>query len=78
MQLPVVPEQHDADRVRVEVEGDAEDLAGKGQQFLEADTGQTGDRGDAGGDGRDGADLVWGQLRCECLCRLTDGAEGLV
>ena len=49
LQVPVIAEQHDADFVLVHVERDAEHIAGKLHQFLEADTGKAGDLGDAGG-----------------------------
>jgi hypothetical protein len=55
--MPVIAEQHDADFVLVQVERNAENAAGKRQQFLKADAGQTGDLGDAGGDAGDRADL---------------------
>ena len=50
VQMPVFAEQHDADFVLVHVERDAEHVAGKCHQFLEAHAGKAGDRGDAGGD----------------------------
>ena len=63
--MPVVAEQHDADLVRIDVEGDAVHIAGKLDQLLEADTGQAGHLGDAGGDAGDRAHLPRLQLRRE-------------
>ena len=70
MQMPVVAEQHDADFVFVDVECDAEHIAGKLHQFLETHAGKTGDLGDAGGDAGDRADFPRRQLRREGFPRL--------
>ena len=75
VQARVVAEQHDAEFGLVHVEHDAEDAAGKLDQFLEADVGQTRDHGDAGVDAGDRADLARRQLRRERFPRVAQGGE---
>ncbi len=65
--MPVIAEQHDADFRRVDIEGDAEQAAGKRDQFLEADAGQAGNLGDPGGCADDPADFPGEQLGGEGL-----------
>ena len=78
VQMPVVAEQHDADFVLVHVERDAEHVAGKLHQFLEAHAGKAGDLGDAGGDTGDRAHLARRQLRREGFPHLADAGERAV
>ena len=78
VQMPVFAEQHDADFVLVDVERDAEHVAGKLHQFLEAHAGQPGHLGDAGGDAGDRADLARRELRREGFPRLADRGERVV
>ena len=78
VQVRMVAEQHDADLVFVDIEGDAAQAAGKPDQFLEADAGQAADLGDARGDRCDRAHLARDQLRHEPLSRLAHAREGLI
>ena len=50
VQMPVFAEQNDADFVRVQVERNAEHIAGKRHQFIKTHAGKTRHLGDAGGD----------------------------
>ena len=78
VQMPVFAEQHDADFVLVHVERDAEHIAGKRHQFLEAHAGEAGHLGDAGGDTGDRAHLPRRQLRRECFPHLADSGKRAV
>ena len=72
VQMPVFAEQHDADFSLVHVERDAEQIAGKFYQFLEANSREPGHFSDAGGDAGDRAHLPRCQLRRECFPHLAD------
>ena len=76
VQLRVVTEQHDADFVLVDIEGDAMDIAWEFHQFLEADTGQAGDLGDAGRNAGDPPDFLWLQLMDKAFPRFTHDSKG--
>jgi hypothetical protein len=74
----VVAKKHHPDLVRVHVEGDAEHVAGKLDQFVGADAGQAGDSGDAGGNASDGSHLARRQLRREGIAPLAEARERAV
>jgi len=78
VQLRIVPQQHNADLVFVDIERDAGNPAGKGEQLLESHAGQPGDPGDASGDARDRADLPRRQLRFEGFPRVADPGKGAI
>ena len=78
VQMPIFAEQHDADFRLIDVEGHAEQIAGKFHQLLKAHAGEPGHLGDAGGDAGDRTHLSRCQLRRESLPRLTDIGKRLV
>ncbi len=78
VQMPVVAEQHDADFVLVDVERDAEHVAGKSHQFVGADAGKTGNHRDARGDVGDRPDLARRQPRREGLAPAAETGERAV
>ena len=78
MQVPIFAKQHDADLALVDVEGDAEQIAGKADQLLEAHAGESGHLGDAGSDAGDGAHFPQRQPRGEGLARSAYRIERVV
>src|ERR1035437_10997005 len=76
--MPVFARQNHANFVCVHVERDAEDIAGKGHQFIKAHTGETGYLGDAGCDTGDRAHLPWRQFRRESFSHLADSSKRAV
>ena len=78
VEMPVFAEQNDANFVFVHVERDAEQIAGKHDQFIEAHAGETGHFGDAGCDTGDRAHLPWRQFRRECFSHLADSGKRAV
>ena len=74
MQVLAIAEQHDADLVLIDVKRDAEQVAGKLHQLIEAHARQARDLGDADGDARDRAHLTRRQLRRE-RCRASGDAR---
>src|SRR5208337_861120 len=75
MQMLAFAEENDADFVRVDVERDAVEIAGKLHQLIKADAWKARDLGDAGGDARERAHLTRRQLRRESLQRPADTRE---
>ena len=63
VQVRVVAEQHDTDIVLVEIEGDAEHIAGKRKQFVGACMRKARDARDSGGNARDRADFLRRRVR---------------
>ena len=70
--------EHDADFVRIDVERDAVQIAGKLHQLIKAHARKARDLGDADGDARDRAHLTRRQLRREGFQRPADPRERLV
>ena len=71
-------EEHDADFVRIDVERDAVQIAGKLHQLIKAHARKARDLGDADGDARDRAHLTRRQLRREGFQRPADSRERVV
>ena len=78
VQMLAFAKEHDADFVRIDVERDAVQIAGKLHQLIKADARKARDLGDAGGDARDRAHLTRRQLRREGFQRPADTRERLV
>ena len=78
VQMLAFAEEHDADFVRIDVERDAVQIAGKLHQLLEAHARKARDLGDADGDAGDRAHLARRQLRREGVQRSADTRERLV
>ena len=70
VEMPVFAEQDDANFVRVHVERNAEQIAGKHDQFIKTHARESGHLGDAGGDTNDRAHLARRQFRRECFSHL--------
>ena len=78
VQVLVFAKEHDADLVRIDVECDAEQIAGKLHQLIKSHARKARDLGDAGGDARDRAHLARRQLRRERVQRPANTCECLV
>jgi hypothetical protein len=65
LQVTVLTQEHHADFLFVEIEGNAEDPSREHQQLLVAHVGQTANPRDAGGDTDDLADFAHGHRRLE-------------
>src|ERR1019366_2606954 len=76
--MPVFAQQNHANFVSVHVERNAEDVDGKGHQFIKAHTGETGHLGDACCDTGDRAHLPWRQFRRESFSHLADSSKRAV
>ena len=78
VQVLAFAKKHDADFVRIDVERDAEQIAGKLHQLIKAHARKARDLGDADGDARDRAHLTRRHLRRERFQRPADTRERLV
>ena len=78
VQMLAFAKEHDTDFVRIDVERDAEQIAGKLHQLIKAHARKARDLGDADGYARDRAHLTRRQLRHEGFQRAADTRERLV
>ena len=76
MQVRVVTKQNDANIVLIQIEGDAEYVAGKREQLVGANVQKTRDVGDSRGHAGDRAGFPHHELWCEAFPRLADIANG--
>ena len=72
VQVGIVTEKHDTDFIRIDIEGDAEQIAGKFDQFLKSDAGQSGYHGDPGGDRGNSSDFTRSELMLVSVEYLAD------
>ncbi len=77
-QVLIIAEQHHADFIRIDVEGNAEQSAGESHQFLETHAGEPRHGGDAGGDICDQTHLARAQLGHEVSAGVRQGGKGLL
>ncbi len=74
----MLPQQHHADLVLIDVEGDPVHAAGEGEHLLETDARQPGDLRHARGNALNDAHLPQVELRYERLARRAHSGEGAV